>query len=245
MTVTAGTGAARRGDPAGVLARAGARDEPRSGVVSEGDRLDVLTPDLPAPGRPDVLTAGATDDPSERRVRGDDGVRFTVGDVGGAAARPLPTIDSSLGEKTSSSVTPAILTRTVMKSPPSVFGSPTCSTVPMVPVGICGPDTRTRGRRPAASSLRSWTTCSSVRSVSRCAAIPFLSAQPVTRQPARRDRRHARTSRPCDIDADGVPTSPPTGVAQRLNRPGPVAAVRRSGWLCATSAAARQLLLGG
>ena len=211
MTVTAGTGAARRGDPAGGLARAGVPDEPRSGAVSDGDGLDALTSDLPAPRRPEALTAGASGDPSERRVRGDDGVRFTAGAAGGVAARPLPTIDSSLGEKPSSSVTPAILTRTVTKSPPSVFGSPTCSTVPIVPVGNCGPDTRTRGRRPAATSSRSWTTCSSASSVSRCAAMPLLSAQPATRAPARRDRRHVRPSRPCDIDADGVPTSPPTG----------------------------------
>ncbi len=205
MTVTAGTGAARRGDPAGALARAGAPEEPRSGAVSDGDRVDALTPDLPSPSRPDALTAGATGDFSERRVRGDDGVRFTAGDAGGAAPRPLPTIDNSRGEKPSSSVTPAILTRTVMKSPPSVLGSPTASTVPIVPVGNCGPDTRTLGRRPAATSSRSWTICSSASSLSRCAAMPPLSAQPATRQPARRDRRHARTSRPCDIDSDGVP----------------------------------------
>jgi hypothetical protein len=172
VTVTAGTGAARRGDPAGALARAGAPDEPRSGVVSDGDRMDALTPDLPAPSRPDALKGGATGDPSERRVRGDDGVCFTTGDAGGAAPRPLPTIDNSRGEKPSASVTPAILTRTVMNSPPSVLGSPTCSTVPIVPVGNCGPDTRTRGRRPAATSSRSWTTCSSASSVSRCAAMP-------------------------------------------------------------------------
>jgi hypothetical protein len=203
VSVTAGTGTTRRGGPGAAFARAGARAAGRLAMLSDADRLDAPTADLPAPRRADASTPGVAGDASDRRVVGDDRPRSTAGDARGAAARPLPTFDNSIGENLSSSVTAPTLSRTVTKSPPSVLGSPTRKTVPIVPVGNCGPDTRTRGRRPASTSSRSWRTCSSASPVPCRAAIPHLSAGLPRGSSPPRDRRHARTSRPCDIDGTG------------------------------------------
>jgi hypothetical protein len=83
---------------------------------------------------------------------------FAAADFG----RPLVGTASSAGPKVSVSVTPPSLTRTVMKSAPSVSGSPIEITCPVASAPNWVSSNDTRGLRGPASAVRNFASCSSV-----------------------------------------------------------------------------------
>src|SRR6266542_1198698 len=174
VIVTAGTDAARRPVVAALL-RVGTVGD-ASVVVAVADRLAVPFPPRPFADKAAASTTAAWSGCGVGDVRTREAEVFCAevlapAPAGGAAAGARLTTDSSDGENPSSSLTPPTLIRTITKSAPSLTGSPTRTTVPVVATGNCEPVTRTRGRRPSAIACRRRASCASSSPVSLCDAI--------------------------------------------------------------------------